>query len=296
MTKTYKAVLKSSLVMLVLFAVAGSGVAQAQECIARAKTTEIVRAEGITEMVGDIELRCRRPTLSAGSFGFDADIPDELNITLELNTNITNEVSDARVVALEDAAPGYQDGGIMLDPDTLSATFAVVDDDVIAAAAFGGGELTEDGDAIEWTEIATSGLNLTPATETEKGFNLVISGIRANASMVGDGEDIMANVMVNGNVVNSTPIKVADVTEGLVVEVAAAEGLQCADSAGEMATITIQEGFVDAIVSIVDDGTTDTVDESANSDSLVVTFTGIPEGVMVLVPADGRGADDRRPD
>ena len=37
MTKNYKAVLKSSLVMLVLFAVAGSGVAQAQECFAAAK-------------------------------------------------------------------------------------------------------------------------------------------------------------------------------------------------------------------------------------------------------------------
>ena len=36
--KTYKAVLKSSLVMLVLFAVAGSGVAQAQVCQARAKS------------------------------------------------------------------------------------------------------------------------------------------------------------------------------------------------------------------------------------------------------------------
>ena len=44
--KTYKAVLKSSLVMLVLFAVAGSGVAQAQSCEARAKSTEMVRAEG----------------------------------------------------------------------------------------------------------------------------------------------------------------------------------------------------------------------------------------------------------
>ena len=38
--KNYKAVLKSSLVMLVLFAVAGSGVAQAQECLARAKTSQ----------------------------------------------------------------------------------------------------------------------------------------------------------------------------------------------------------------------------------------------------------------
>ena len=36
MTKNYKAVLKSSLVMLVLFAVAGSGVAYAQDCRAQA--------------------------------------------------------------------------------------------------------------------------------------------------------------------------------------------------------------------------------------------------------------------
>ena len=48
----------------------------------------------------------------------------------------------------------------------------------------------------------------------EVGFNLIISGIRANASMVGDGEDIMANVMVGDTVVNSAPLKVADVTEG----------------------------------------------------------------------------------
>ena len=74
MTKTYRTVLKSSLVMLVLFAVAGSSVAQAQQCIARAKSTQIVRAEGITEMVGDIELRCRRPAPSDG-FGFELTSP-----------------------------------------------------------------------------------------------------------------------------------------------------------------------------------------------------------------------------
>ena len=52
--------------MLSLFAaaVAGSGVAQAQECIARAKNTGMVRAEGITEVVAGIELRAggRKPT------------------------------------------------------------------------------------------------------------------------------------------------------------------------------------------------------------------------------------------
>ena len=62
MTKTYKAVLKSSLVMLVLFAAggqrrgAGAGVHRP-----RAGSPNTVRAEGITEVVGGIELKCRLP-------------------------------------------------------------------------------------------------------------------------------------------------------------------------------------------------------------------------------------------
>ena len=280
--KTYKAVLKSSLVMLVLFAVAGSGVAQAQSCQARAESTEIVRAEGITEMVGNIELQCRHPSGDTDSF-FDATIPEMLDITVQLNTNITNEISDARVVKAVDGEgpPSYQDGGIMLNGQTLTGDDFTITG-TVEAAMFGDGELSDDGDAIEWTQIATAGINL---DDNQVGFNLTISGIRANASMVGDGEDIMANVMVGGAVVHSGPLKVADVTEGLMVKVdPVAAGLQCADTDDAMATITILEGFVDAIVSMVDDATTDDVNESANSDSLVVTFTGIPDGVMVMVP------------
>ena len=45
----------------------GSGVAQAQECISpRQQITGVVRAEGITEVVADIELRCGRPTADLG--------------------------------------------------------------------------------------------------------------------------------------------------------------------------------------------------------------------------------------
>ena len=67
MKKIHKSVLRSSLVMLSLLAltVAGSGVAQAQECIARAGKSVMVRAEGITETVGTIDLRCSEPD---GSF------------------------------------------------------------------------------------------------------------------------------------------------------------------------------------------------------------------------------------
>ena len=110
------------------------------------------------------------------------------------------------------------------------------------------GELTEDGDTLEW-EFPSDGVNFAALTRRQ-GFNLIIRGIRANASMVGDGEDIMATVMIGDTVVHSAPIKVADVTEGLVVKAKVAEGLQCADTDDEMAVITIQEGFTDAIMSM----------------------------------------------
>ena len=288
MTKNYKAVLKSSLVMLVLFAVAGSDVAQAQQCIARAKTVEMVRAEGITEVVGDIEVRCRRPDAGV-DFGFEADIPEDIQLTVTLNTNITNEISDERVVKLEDEARTYSSGGIELEGDQLGTDGALTEipiDSEMFTAGDMDGELTEDGDSLEW-EFPSAGVHFDTG---EEGFNLIIRGIRANASLVGDGEDIMANVMVGDTVVNSAPIKVADVTEGLAVKADVADGLQCADTDDAMAVITIQEGFTDAIISMVPEGGLSPSDDQiaaarANSDSLVVTFTGIPDGVMVMVPS-----------
>ena len=106
-----------------------------------------------------------------------------------------------------------------------------IDDDL-----FGDGELSSDGSMITW-EIDTNGVagagdmdpfNLT-ATDVG-GFSLIIRGVRANASSVGDGEDITVNVMVEGTAVNEIPLKVADVTTGLDVKADALEaisGLQC---------------------------------------------------------------------
>ena len=77
---------------LLALTVAGSSVAQAQECIARGKSV-MVRAEGITEAVGTIDLRCAEPT---GVLGFGS--PDVLEITVELNTSITNRIMDDRKI------------------------------------------------------------------------------------------------------------------------------------------------------------------------------------------------------
>ena len=53
----------------------------------------------------------------------------------------------------------------------------------------------------------------------------------ANASALGDGEDVTAEVRVNGVMIEHSPIKLADVTTGLDITVTAASGLQC--EAGE---------------------------------------------------------------
>ena len=62
MKEIQKPVRRSSLVILSLFAaaVAGSGVAQAQQCFARraSGSPNAVRAEGMTERLGGMELLC----------------------------------------------------------------------------------------------------------------------------------------------------------------------------------------------------------------------------------------------
>ena len=68
----------------------------------------------------------------------------------------------------------------------------------------------------------------------------------ADASAVGNGEDITATVMVSGLEATGSPIKLADVTTGLDIEVTAATGLQC-DASEVKATIMFTEGFNSAI-------------------------------------------------
>ena len=254
MKRVQKAVLRNSLVMLSLFAltVAGSGVAQAQECIARAEMPTTVRAEGITEVVGGIELRCRnKPTTE---FGFED--ADKLTLTVELNTQVTNEVNSATRVVSD------------LSHTTNSAenaNFRGVDKE----------ELSDEGTMITWKDVATD----TGAFRLETGpdgITVVISGLRANASMVGHGGDITAVVRVNGEAVHSGALKLAGVKTGLEIKVTAASGVQCATTDTETAMITIKELLMNAI-GANGDATTD-------ADGLVVDFLNIPEGVTVTVP------------
>ena len=92
-----------------------------------------------------------------------------------------------------------------------------------------------------------------------------------------DGEDVTAEVSVNGVMIKFSPIKLADVTTGLDITVTAATGLQCeapSDMTMNVATIKFVEGFASAL---------------RDTDSLVVAFRGIPEGVTVTPSMMGTG-------
>ena len=263
MTKTHKAVLKSSFVMLVLFAVAGSGVAQAQECIARAGSSVMARAEGITEAVGTVDLRCQEPV----GLGFGA--PEVLEITVELNTAITSVIDNDRLVeGLTYVASSIAPGTGVEAADFSDPTNAGANADAAKAT------LSEDGTAITW-KILSSTVDLGSGGTT--GFQVTIEGIIANASMMGDGEDVTATVSVQGAAVHSGSLKLADVTTGLLVEVDQANVLQCdTDIESETATLMIQEGYVNSII---------------DANDLMVSFTGIPEGVTVIVPGEVAAVD-----
>jgi hypothetical protein len=253
--KTHKSVLKSSLVMLVLFAVAGSGVAQAQECIARADDATTARAEGITEAVGGVELLCRTPE------GFSFGVPDETTISIELNTQVTNQITSDRIIDSDGSALTYTGVGGTGGP-TLGGVgnYTGTDKEV----------LSEDGDEITW-KIDSDDLGFS----TGAGDTVTIAGIRANASMVGDGGEIAAVVRVNGEVAHSGSLKLADVKTGLEIKVAEASGVQCASTDTETAMITIKEAIMAGISA---NGEPDA------NDGLVVDFLNIPEGVTVTVP------------
>ena len=274
-----------STLLVCALAVAFSGVAEAQSCFARATNLTEVRAEGLAEVVGSIQMLCRVPPEDASENPFLAGpVPTKLTIKLELSSNVTNEINDSRVVtpAVTDmAATGYvgpySDPGITVVTRELTnatATGAYDATGTVITEGLGDGKLSADGSTITWTVYVRDDPD-TDATEANPlwataGFSAVISGVRVNAYAVGDGEDVMANVLVNDTQINASTLKVADVSTGLETPGVAKAGDQCMDGSISNARITVKEGFPSAF---------------KNGDSFMVNFSGVPEGVSISVPA-----------
>ena len=269
MAKIRKAVFRSGIVMMSLLAaiVLSSSVAYAQECIAKGVDND-VRAEGVTEEVGMIELRCG----TGDRTGLVFDLADELDLTITLNAPITNPISRTRTIVTGDNGLTYTDGA-----DTPG-------DPVLGDAEDYQGsdkeELSEDGMTISW-ELTTEDLGITTTT----GTSVYIGGILVNASVVGHREDVTATVRVNGQAAHAGTLKLSDVTTGLAVTVNesndenALRGFQCntvpsTGSKSLVSTIFFVEGFASALRDL---------------DSIVVGLSGVPEGVTVTPSEMGTG-------
>ena len=290
--------LKMTVLAVALLALA-AGSAQAQECVAGAKSTN-VRAEGATEVVGTITLRCRAPRTPADAnaeLTLGSSAPTKLEIEVTLNADITN-TRDSSDMIDSAAALGYDVGDVMLTAITLTSTQGegtAIELDPATGDPFSDGDVSDDLRKVTWKAVDTNddaadgngGLDSfnigadpggtgTADTDTD-GFQLVIAGLRADASGVGDGNDITATVKVNGTVAGSADMKVADVATGLDPVVKVAKGREC-DDVDTSARVTIKEGNRYSF---------------KQDDSFLITFRNIPEGATVRVPTMvGLVADD----
>ena len=295
--KYMKHVLLAVLVALVGF----GGVAEAQECVAGAKSPN-VRAEGETEVIGEITLRCRGPRTRGATddLTLGGGAVESLTIAVTLNADITNTRNDNDMVAMADTTAtdynAYKDGNVVLAGFQLDATqtvtgTSILDNEEAAAVANGGlsltGDVSDDLRTITWKHTDTDDTDDDADFEVDTfllgsqgaGFELKITGLRADASGVGAGNKITATVKVNGTTVGNADMDAASVMNGLEAVIKASDkGTECADFAGA-ATVTIKEGFKK--VAFMQD------------DSFMITFTNIPEGVTVMVPEKVGLADDK---
>ena len=165
--------------LLAAIVLSGS-VAYAQECKARAQGATTARAEGMTEAVGGVELLCR--AVPEEDFAFGVVIPDEVTLSIELNTPITNGEG------LNDEVDGLTYTG----PNGAGAPSLGNADDYQAAADDDEREvLSPDGMTISW-KLTSADLSFGAAQ------TVTIGGIMANAAALGAGTNVSAVVRVNG--------------------------------------------------------------------------------------------------
>ena len=281
--------MKGSVLLALLLLLGFGGVAEAQECIVKAGSGN-ARAEGTTEMAGTITLRCRGSRAGEG-LGFGNTAPTKLEIAVTLNTDVTNDRDSSDMIMNKANANadgsgttvGHSEGMVVLTARVLDDGQDATGDDL--DANFSGGAVSDDLQTVTWkvmdVDDPADGITdevelfqLTPlgVGDTEaaanRGFELMIMGLRVDASGVGDGGEVTATVSVNGSAVGS-PVKVAGVTTGLAPVVNAAKGRECDDADSIMARVTIREGNKNSFNQM---------------DSFLLTFRNIPEGVTVMVP------------
>jgi uncharacterized protein (TIGR03437 family) len=251
----------------------GSLYSQAVIC-ATGATPPVVRVEGLTERIGDIELTC------TGTPGNTLNA----NVTISLNTDITNRISST-----PPAGGGSAFTGIVFTVDSGTGPQPVLTPPLFAGANI----------------LAYNGVSLT--FSPQGAVNLNFSGIRANANALPLGLPIVASVSINnaGLALNSARLTTGTSERALYVSYTASficaqagsplpdtltfSGLMDAGTAFETARVT--EGFGDAFQPL-------SGFENFNADSgerILIQYTGFPTDSSVYVPDVVAGTDALQP-
>ena len=236
-------------VALLVLAAFGAGAARAQICIVSSKAS-LVRAEGATELAGEITLTC----LSGA--GASAEIENFKAVVAPQNgVAVTNRHDgSADKLAGEAVLTVLHDGAAV-----TSATGRIVDG------------------RLEF--ILTK-----PAASASTSVGMKITGVRVNAAAAG-GNPITAAVTFGslplwyaGAAEFDGTVVIAQPTAGLKVGVSGgpAAGLQCAaNEEGETVGIELKEGFAAAF---------EAAGQTSQNIRLLLRFADIPAGVAVRLP------------
>jgi uncharacterized protein (TIGR03437 family) len=250
----------------------GSLFSQNTVCVTSA-TPPIVRAEGLTERIGDLELTC------TGTPGNTIDA----NVTISLNTNITNRIS------ITPGPSGPTLTGIVFTVDSGAGPQPVLTPPLAAGN----------------TAVAFNGVSLTFSAQGQ--VNLDIAGIRANANQLPLSAPIIASVSINNAALALTSAQLTAGNAQRALYASYTASFICAQTGSPLPgtvnfnsliaagaafeTVRATEGFADAFQPL-------SGFENLNADSgerILIQYTGFPADSAVYVPDVVAGTDALQP-
>jgi uncharacterized protein (TIGR03437 family) len=228
----------------------------------------VVRSEGLTERIGDINFTCTGPANTA----FNA------NITIALNANITNHLSAGSTLT-----------GIVFTTNMGAGPQAVA----VTPLLIAGNSLVYNGVPLMLSSSGSAALN--------------ISGIRTNATQVPIGALIIASIAINGANLPLTSSQLVVGTPLRALYVGFSDQIVCAQNGSPLpsnitfasliqrgtafASTRITEGFADAFGPL-------SADANFNADfgqRIIIRYSGFPGDARLFIPDVVAGSNTVQP-